>query len=161
MLDCFARLFSRRPQSIGEAKAADVPALSALHAASFRRGWSEDEFERLLLDPQVTADRALRGRQLCGFVLSRRAADEAEILSVAVSAATRGRGVGRDLLALHLRRLAGLGVRVVFLEVDEANVPALRLYARAGFEEVGRRPGYYGSGPGKASTALILRRALP
>jgi ribosomal-protein-alanine N-acetyltransferase len=64
------------------------------------------------------------------------------------------------LLNLHLRRLAGLGARIIFLEVDEHNVPALRLYHRAGFHEISRRSGYYpGTGTG-AATALILRREL-
>ena len=71
------------------------------------------------------------------------AADEAEILSVAVAPARRGRGLARALLDLHLRRLAGLGVRAVFLEVDEGNMPARGSIARAGFREVGRREGYY------------------
>jgi len=64
------------------------------------------------------------------------------------------------LLNLHLRRLAGLGVQAVFLEVDEHNEPARRLYHRAGFREVGRRPGYYQKAPGVAATALVLRRDL-
>ena len=78
-----------------------------------------------------------------GFILSRLVAGEAEILSVAVAAARRGKGLARRLLDLHLRRLAGLGARTVFLEVDEGNEPARRLYRRAGFREVGRREGYY------------------
>ena len=118
-------------------------ALAALHAASFNRGWSEHEFEQLLTDRSVVADRATSGRRTVGFILSRRAADEAEILSVAVARAGAGRGLARRLLDLHLRRLAGFGLRAVFLEVDEDNEPARRLYARAGFREVGRRPGYY------------------
>ena len=91
--------------------------------------------------------------------MSRRAADEAEILSVAVARAWRGRGLARRLLDLHLRRLAGLGLRAVFLEVDEDNVPARRLYARAGFREVGRRPGYYRAGPRQSAAALVLAAA--
>jgi ribosomal-protein-alanine N-acetyltransferase len=51
-------------------------------------------------------------------------------------------------------------VRAVFLEVGDDNVPALRLYRRAGFREVGRREGYYRDQAGKASTALVLRRDL-
>ena len=47
--------------------------------------------------------------------------------------AWRGRGLSRDLLLTHLGHLAGRGVRTVFLEVDENNVPARRLYERAGF----------------------------
>jgi ribosomal-protein-alanine N-acetyltransferase len=48
----------------------------------------------------------------------------------------------------------------VFLEVDEDNEPARRLYQRAGFREVGRRPGYYQQGRDHAATALVLRRDL-
>jgi ribosomal-protein-alanine N-acetyltransferase len=59
-----------------------------------------------------------------------------------------------------LQRLAGLGVRSVFLEVDAANSPALRLYEAMGFDEVGRREGYYRDNTGAASTALVLRRDL-
>ena len=62
----------------------------------------------------------------------------------------------QTLLDLHLRRLAGLGVRTVFLEVDEKNAPAGRLYRKVGFYDVGRRQGYY---EGRA-TALVLRRDL-
>jgi ribosomal-protein-alanine N-acetyltransferase len=47
----------------------------------------------------------------------------------------------------------------VFLEVDEGNDPAIRLYTRAGFERVGRRPGYYVT-PGGNAAALLLRRDL-
>jgi ribosomal-protein-alanine N-acetyltransferase len=58
-----------------------------------------------------------------------------------------------------LGRLAARGVQHVFLEVDEGNDPALKLYARAGFEKVGRRPGYYVRPEGNAA-ALLLRRDL-
>ena len=77
-----------------------------------------------------------------------------------MSSARRGRGLARALLNLHLRRLAGLGARAVFLEVDEGNEPARRLYRRAGFREVGRREGYYQQGRGQPATALVLRRDL-
>ena len=86
--------------------------------------------------------------------------DEAEILSVAVDARWRGRGLARKLLDLHLRRLAGLSARAVFLEVDEHNRAAIRLYDRAGFREVARRPNYYPDAGGKAAAALVLRRDL-
>ena len=97
----------------------------------------------MLRDRHVLAHRAMSGRTFAGFILSRLVTDEAEILSVAVAAARRGKGLARRLLDLHLRRLAGLGVRRVFLEVEEGNTPALRLYRRAGFRQVGRREGYY------------------
>jgi ribosomal-protein-alanine N-acetyltransferase len=159
MIGFFRQLFAAAEPVLAPAGPADAARLARLHAASFRRGWSEEEFERLLLDRSVLAHRALRGRRLAGFILSRLAADEAEILSVAVDAAQQGRGTARRLLDLHMRRLAGLGARAIFLEVDEDNVAARRLYGRAGFSEVGRRPGYYADGARNA-TALILRRDL-
>lgn len=154
------RLFARAEPILSEASPRDAGAIAALHAASFRRGWSEDEVERLLLDAQVIAHRALSARAFAGFILSRIAAEEAEILSVAVAPRWRGRGLAGRLLMLHLRRLAGLSVSTVFLEVEEGNKPALRLYDRAGFRQVGRRPGYYAQGPGTPVAALVLRRDL-
>ena len=158
MIGWFAGLFARAEPALSAASPRDAASLAVLHAASFNRGWSEHEFEQLFTDRNVIADRATSGRTNVGFILSRRAADEAEILSVAVARASRGRGLARRLLDLHLRRLAGLGSRAVFLEVDEDNTSARRLYARAGFREAGRRPGYYAQSGGKG--ALVLRRDL-
>lgn len=145
---------------MAEASARDAADIAALHAASFRRGWSEDEVEHLLIDRAVSTHRALVGRAFAGFIMSRRAADEAEILSVAVARRQQGQGLARRLLNLHLGRLAGLGQRTVFLEVDEHNTPAIRLYTRAGFREVARRPNYYPLADGKTAAALVLRRDI-
>ncbi len=160
MMSILTRLFTRGEPVLSEARPRDAAAMAALHAASFRRGWSDGEFERLLTDRAVVAHRALRGRTLVGFIISRMAAGEAEILSVAVAVSASGRGLAGAMLNLHLRRLAGLGVRAVFLEVDEKNIPACRLYRSAGFHEVARRQGYYRNAADQGSTALVLRRDL-
>jgi [ribosomal protein S18]-alanine N-acetyltransferase len=160
MIKLLARLLSRTEPALSLADARDAPAFAALHATAFPRGWSEAEFERLLADRAVIAQRALAGGRLAGFVLSRAAADQAEILSIAVAAAWRRQGVGRHLLDLHLRALAGRGIKALFLEVDEANTPARRLYAQTGFREVGRRPAYYPQAGTRPSAALVLRRDL-
>ena len=131
MMELMSRLFSRGDPALSDATPRDSAAMAALHGASFRRGWSDGEIERLLLERNTVAQRAMVGR-----------------------------GLARALLNLHLGRLAGLRVRSVFLEVDEDNVPARRLYERAGFREVGRRAGYYPQGSGAAATALVLRRDL-
>jgi ribosomal-protein-alanine N-acetyltransferase len=159
MIGFLERLFVRRQPAVSDASARDAAAMAALHGASFRRGWSDGEFEALLLERNTVAHRAMSGNKLVGFILSRLAAGEAEILSVAVSSRWQGRGLGGALLQRHLRQLAGLSVRAVFLEVDEDNMPARRLYLRAGFREVARRPGYYQQEGGNA-TALVLRRDL-
>ena len=156
MMNFVTRLFVRGTPALSEARPSDAAAIAAVHGASFQRGWGDDEIYRLLIDNNVIADRATVGGKLIGFILSRRAAGECEILSVAIAPSWRGRGLAWPLLDLHLRRLAGLGVRAVFLEVGEQNTPATRLYRRAGFREVGRRRGYYEGG----ATALVLRRDL-
>ncbi|HEU5017393.1 MAG TPA: ribosomal protein S18-alanine N-acetyltransferase [Pseudolabrys sp.] len=155
-----AGLFTHGEPALSEATVRDAAGIAALHGSAFRRGWGEEEVENLLVDRQVCAHRATIGGRLAGFIMSRRASDEAEILSVAVARARRGHGLARRLLDLHLRRLAGHGVRSVFLEVDEHNAPAVRLYRGCGFREVGRRPNYYAANGGTASAALVLRRDL-
>ena len=160
MIGRLARMFAGSEPAISTAASAEAASFAALHAASFVRGWTEQEFERLLVDRAVVAHCARAGRRLAGFIVSRRVGPEAEILSVAVARSYRGRGVAGRLLDLHLRTLAGLGTRTVFLEVDDDNTPARRLYARRQFREVGRRQGYYPRPEGAASAALVLRRDL-
>ena len=159
-MNFLARLFGRSEPTLSEATARDASAIAVLHSASFNRGWSDQEVEGLLLDNHVLAHRATLGSNFTGFIMSRLVEDEAEILSVAVVARAQGRGVAQALLMLHLRRLAGLGCRAVFLEVDKNNTPAIRLYDRAGFREVSRRPNYYQAAGGQRATALVLRRDL-
>lgn len=156
----FQRIFGSGEPAFSEATVADAHAIAALHAASFHRGWSEDEIERLLLDTSILTHRAEIRRKLAGFIMSRIVGNEAEILSVAVSSSWQGRGLARRLLRLHLGRLAGRSVKTVFLEVEEGNARAIKLYRNAGFYEVGRRPGYYPNGPSGPSNALTLRRDL-
>lgn len=156
----FASLFGSPTPVIGAVSRRDVHRLAQLHAASFHRGWSDTEFEQLLGDRNtLTQGLRLKGA-LVGFIISRLAADEAEILSVAVDAAWRGRGLSSRLLTIHLGHLAGRGIRTVFLEVEEGNTPAIRLYARAGFQAVGRREQYYRGAGGQLLNALIMQRGL-
>ena len=155
MISLISKLFSRGEPILSDASARDAATIAALHGQSFQCGWSEDEVEGLLIERNVIGPRAMAGKKLAGFILSRLAVDEAEILSVAVDRAWQGRGLGRRLLMLHLGRLAGYGAQTVFLEVGEKNDPAAKLYLHAGFREVSRRPNYYGN-----ATALILRRDL-
>ena len=138
----------------------DAPKLAQLHGASFHRGWGEGEFESMLSERNTLVHRLRLGRKVVGFAVSRMAADEAEILSIALAASHRGRGLSRNLLLTHLGHLSGRGVRTVFLEVEENNQPARRLYERAGFGVAGRRERYYQQPGGDQLNALLMRRDL-
>jgi len=146
--------------SIEPATQRDAARLAELHAFSFHRGWGEGEFESMIAERNTLVHRLRLGRKTIGFAVSRLGADEAEILSIAVDPAYRGRGLSRDLLLTHLGHLAGRGVRTIFLEVEENNAPALRLYERAGFAAVGRRDRYYRQTSGEQLNALLMRRDL-
>ena len=149
------------PQALVEpASLRDATALAQIHGASFHRGWSESEFESMLAERNTLVHRLRMGRKTIGFSVSRIGADEAEILSIAVAESHRGRGLSNNLLLTHLGHLAGRGVRTVFLEVEENNQPARRLYESAGFSVVGRRERYYRQGGGEALDALLMRRDL-
>ena len=158
----FEGLMRRRPvvaRSIGSDQAA---ACAAVHGPAFAHAWSEEEFESLLASSACRADGAFDGEagKLIGFVLSRRAGDEAEILTVAVAAAARRRGAGKTLIRRHLERLRDDGVARLFLEVADDNAAAIALYRGAGFVEAGRRAGYYRRADAPPGNALILRRDL-
>jgi ribosomal-protein-alanine N-acetyltransferase len=129
-------------------------ALAALHAMAFADPWPASAFAALLSLPETRLDAVADG-----FILTRLAADEAEILTLAVCPLGRRRGVGRRLVDTASAALAAEGATRLFLEVAEDNAAARALYAKAGFAEVGRRPGYYGR-PSGTVDALVLARDL-
>jgi ribosomal-protein-alanine N-acetyltransferase len=116
----------------------------------------------LLRQPETVADAALEptGKGLMGFAISRSLLPEAELLTIAVDRTHHKRGVGKALLAAHFRRLSATGAREVFLEVDEANFSAIKLYGSFGFQQVGFRSGYYPKPDGKRANGLVLRAGL-
>ncbi len=160
MRSWFSGLWGESPAVVEPASQRDAAALAQIHGASFHRGWGEDEFERMLIERNTLVHRLRMGRKTIGFSVSRMAADEAELLSIAVAGTYRGRGLSHTLLLTHLGHLAGRGIRTVFLEVEENNQPARRLYQRAGFSVVGRRERYYQQSGGEALNALLMRRDL-
>jgi ribosomal-protein-alanine N-acetyltransferase len=150
------------PSTVRPLRAARAEECAAIHATAFAHPWPAGEFATLLASGSTVGSAALdpiSGR-LRGFAVSRLAADEAEILTIAVDRASRGHGVGRDLLAEHLSRALFSGARTIFLEVDHANAAALALYARFGFVKVGQREGYYRRPDGAPATALVMRKDL-
>lgn len=143
----------------------DCSAASELHGQRFSRQWSADEVSSLLQQSGVFGFSALQtnaffSRPLGGFVLSREAAGEAEILTIAVSEKLARSGLGWRLMQAALREALDRGAESMFLEVDEMNAPAVGLYRRLGFQQVARRPAYYAAADGTKTAALVMRRDL-
>lgn len=93
---------------------------------------------------QFVAESLASGR-VCGFVCGRSCVGEGELLKIAVGREWRRQGAAAQLVAHVLCYLAGQGVGCCFLELRAANIPALALYERFGFQRVGRRKNYYTS----------------
>jgi ribosomal-protein-alanine N-acetyltransferase len=137
------------PPSLRVATPDDAAALARIAREALPEAWSEASIRASLARPGACALVVERSR---GFVLGWHAADEAEILTLAVEKQFRGQGLGRALVAALLERLRAEGVRRVSLEVRSANAAARGLYASLGFATARVRPRYYRDG----EDALVL-----
>ena len=145
----------------------DIVAIMRIERVAFSDPWSESAFESLSTDGRVffvCARQLVQGTtqpptedRVAGYVVAVFAADEGEIVNLAVAPDERGHGVGGALLDAVLHKAEVRRAVALFLEVRESNAPALRLYNDRGFAAVGRRRGYYHR---PAEDALILRRSI-
>lgn len=138
--------------------AVDAAPMAALHAACFATGWSEESISDFLADTGILVHKvnAALANALAGFVIARGTGDEAEILTLAIDAKYRRRGLAQTLLDKTSTQLAASGVERLFLEVDSENDAAIALYKKHGFAQVGRRRNYYRRDGHPARDALCL-----
>lgn len=113
----------------------------------------------VLIDENGDDFSSLSKGQPTGFVLSRQAADEEELLLLAVTPGHRTRGLGRRLVERLFEAAATRGVHRIFLEMRRGN-PAIHLYQSVGFEPIGERPNYYKRLDGQRIDAITFARAL-
>lgn len=132
--------------------------IAQLHAGLFDKPWDVAAFQDHLVHPGSTAFMARLGApaESVGFIVGQLAADEAEILSLGVRADRQRHGIGRRLVEALARAVKKAEARRLFLEVGTGNTAALGLYTALGFQEVGRRKGYYQHPGGPAEDALTL-----
>jgi [ribosomal protein S18]-alanine N-acetyltransferase len=131
-----ARIRAFRPE--------DIPELVSIAEESFQAAsWSRESYEELCKSEGFLGFVSERAGRVSGFVVGRQAADEGEILNVAVRRENRRKGEGQALLSAVLEQLHRRGVKRVYLEVRESNENAVAFYQEQGFAKTGRRPGYY------------------
>jgi ribosomal-protein-alanine N-acetyltransferase len=137
----------------------DLDRAARLHRDAFapmgERPWTRQDMADLLATPAGGGLILQADDEDAGVVLWRTIADEAELLTLAVSARHRRQGVGTVLVSQVIERSRRQGARQLFLEVGVDNPGARLLYAQAGFIEVGRRKDYYQRPTGFAD-ALVL-----
>lgn len=125
--------------------------MAAIHRDCFTtpRPWSASEIASLLDSPHCFACFARDG-----FLLGRAVAGEAELLTIAVSPAVQGRGIGAGLIDLFFDAARDRQTAQAFLEVAANNPAAIHLYLKKGFRQAGKRPAYYRLPDGSAVAAL-------
>jgi [ribosomal protein S18]-alanine N-acetyltransferase len=141
--------------------ALDLDLAARFHRQAFEpigeRPWTRQDIAELVASPAVVGLIVQVDGNDAGLAILRVAADEAEVLTIAVDAACRRRGVGRALLQAMLEHARAGGAHKVFLDVDAHNAPALALYSQAGFRPVGRRLGYFQRAGGPPADAIVMR----
>ena len=132
-----------------------MAAVRAIEQEVFADPWSAQDFKDCVTsDALFLVAEAEGSKAIGGYVVAFDAADEGEILNLAVAPAGRRQGLGRALVQEILAALTARGARQIYLEVRESNAPARALYAAHGFKELGRRKQYYRR---PVEDAIVLR----
>lgn len=136
--------------------------IAQLQAGLFDSPWSAESIDGLLKHPGSTSflARLQEPPPAAGFILGQLAADEAEILSLGVRADRQRHGIGRRLVEALGRAAKKADAHRLFLEVGQSNTAAIALYKGLGFQETGRRKGYYQRSGAEPEDALTFALAL-
>jgi ribosomal-protein-alanine N-acetyltransferase len=133
---------------------ADVEQLTKLHAASFGdAAWSLQQIQDSLKLETTQGFTAKMENEIVGFILFQQTDDQSEILTFCVHPKRQRQKIGQALLQEAIKASAN---KNLFLEVAADNAPACNLYAKCGFQLIGKRPGYYKRGTAQID-ALTFR----
>lgn len=136
-------------------KKEDILQLAELEKRCFSDPWSVSAFEYELKNPLSVWLVAAEGDQVAGYVGSQTVIDESDMMNIAVAPAYRRQGIAEKLISMLIVQLKDRGSYSLTLEVRASNIPAIGLYQKLGFTQVGRRPNYYRN---PKEDALILRK---
>ena len=122
----------------------DVPSVVALDQMSFSLPWPERSFRFELTDnPASRCWVAEVDGRIVGMIVNWLLVDEVHVATIATHPDYRRQGIAKELLSHSLRYMNGEGAVSSFLEVRESNTAAREMYCKFGYEETGRRKGYY------------------
>ncbi|MEN9464024.1 MAG: hypothetical protein RL217_205 [Pseudomonadota bacterium] len=139
--------------SIRPAAAADFTAISAIDHSAHSHPWPSSVLKRYVEKPHCTWVLEVDG-QVLAFAVNTLVADEAELLTIAVSPKQQGLGYGRELMNFLQQSLSTQGAQNWYLDVRESNHKAIALYEAMGFCQAGVRPNYYPSAHGSEDALL-------
>ncbi len=137
--------------------APDAANLAILHAQALPPGWPAADFAASCNNACRIVLKALDGGSLAGLAVLQFAADEAEILSIAVAEEARRQGVASSIMKASIAACQQKLISYLYLEVAEGNKAALKLYEKFGFRLLAHRKNYYRAARSAPVTALIMR----
>lgn len=138
-------------------KLEDVPSIATLETVCFSDPWSENSIASELQNRISYWLVAEDDGEIAGYVGSQSVLDGADMMNLAVAPNYRRQGIGEALVRGLVEHLRQKGIIALLLEVRVSNAPAIALYEKMGFQQVGRRPNYYHN---PREDALILRKEL-
>ncbi len=137
-----------------------IPEVAAIEAESMDEPWSENALLAETKQPSSCLIVGVEDGKVACYGGLRSAADEADVLFVAVRADLRGQGLGKSILLRLINEAKDMGLCRMFLEVREGNAPAIALYESCGFLRTGVRKKYYQNRCDALLYALDLRGGL-
>ena len=135
--------------------AAHVAQIARLEKICFSDPWSERSIASELDNKLAFWLVATEGETVAGYIGSQTVMDETDMMNVAVHPDFRRQGIAEALVNGLVKQLKDMGSHCLTLEVRASNVPAISLYEKLGFSEIGRRKNYYRN---PREDALILRK---
>ena len=131
--------------NIRAAELEDINEIYNIEKKVFNDYWSLDLIKSEILEKKYSRVTVLElKKKIIGYIFQRKIYDENHIINLAIDIPYQHRGYGKFLLMKILEK--DDNDTNVFLEVKEANLPAVKLYIDLGFEEVDRKEGYYSDG---------------
>lgn len=132
-----------------------VSQVAELEKLCFSDPWSENSVSSELNNPLSLWLVAVDGERVAGYVGSQSVMGESDMMNIAVHPDYRRRGLAEMLVAELVTALKNAGNTCLTLEVRASNAPAIALYEKTGFSQIGLRKNYYRN---PREDALILRR---
>lgn len=133
----------------------DIEQIAELEKLCFADPWSVSAFSYELNNPLSLWLVAVEGDTVAGYVGSQTVMGESDMMNVAVAPEYRRQGIAEQLIIDLIRQLNDRNSKSLALEVRQSNLPAIALYEKLGFVQVGCRPRYYRN---PKEDALIMRK---
>lgn len=132
--------------TVRAAELTDIDSIMALEQGSIIHPWTENDIRTLITDKKKKCLVATLGDEVICYIGAESVLDECNIGNIVTAKAHRGHGYATDVMSNLLNILRENGIKKVFLEVENDNVPAIALYRKLGFGQYGYRRDYYGQG---------------